>query len=266
MMQVRVVAIVALILAQEATGQEITRAPGGKSFFENFATFDRKRWVASNGWASGDFQDCLYLGGNALVAGRTLQLRLTNRRNARSSYTCAEVRSVEAFGHGMYEVRMRAPDPSPGTVSSFFTFVRPPHDEITIEFVGKNPKEIQTNYFVNGVSQRGKSFDLDFDTTASMNDYAFEWLPDTLRWFVNGHLIHEVKREADKPYPVTPGNIFVSVWNGKGSGSEAWLGHFVYPGRPLVARYEHIAFTAQGQPCQFPTSIVCSRLNGAKPQ
>src|SRR5262249_52329384 len=126
-------------------------------------------------------------------------------------------------------------------------------------FVGKSPKEIQTNYFVNGASQRGKSFNLDFDPTTSMNDYAFEWLPDSLRWFVNGQLLHEVKRDPAKAFPVEPTRIFLSVWNAKGSGMDAWLGHFAYPGHPLTARYERVAFTEAGQPCQFPTSIVCKR-------
>ncbi len=124
--------------------------------------------------------------------------------------------------------------------------------------------KIQVNYFVNAVSQRGKVVELDFDTTASMNDYAFEWLPDALRWFVNGRLIHEVKREADEPFPVTPGTIHLSVWNGK--GMEGWLGRFVYPGRPLAVRYEHIAFTEAGQPCRFPASIICKRGPTSKPQ
>ena len=50
----------------------------------------------------------------------------------------------------MYEVRMRAAAATPGVVSAFFTFMRPPHDELDIEFVGKHPKQVQLNYFVNG--------------------------------------------------------------------------------------------------------------------
>jgi endo-1,3-1,4-beta-glycanase ExoK len=262
--QVLAVAVLAHFSAQDvALGQE---AASGRSFFDDFATFDRKRWLVSNGWASGDFQDCLYLRSQVHHVPGALELRLSETANPRSSFACAEIQSQETYGHGMYEVRMRAAGPAPGFVSAFFTFIRPPHDEIDIEFVGKSPKQIQVNYFVNGASQRGKSFDLDFDTTTSMNDYAFEWLPDSLRWFVNGRLLHEVKRDANTPFPARPPKIFLSIWNAKGSGMDAWLGRFAYPGRPLAVRYEHVAFTEAGQPCQFPTSIICKRQAAPKVQ
>jgi endo-1,3-1,4-beta-glycanase ExoK len=254
-----------LVLAQGAAGQGIVQATG-KSFFENFSTFDQRRWIVTHGRASGDFQDCLFLASHVRPVDKGLELRLTDAANSRSSFTCAEMQTAERYGYGIYEVRMRAAGAVPGTVSAFFTFVRPPHDEIDIEFVGKSPKQIQVNHFVNAVSQRGKAIDLDFDTTASMNDYAFEWLPDALRWFANGRLIHEVKKSAGTPFPVTPGSIHLSVWNGKAPGTDAWLGRFVYPGHPLVARYEYIAFTEAGQPCQFPTSIVCARKGSPKAQ
>jgi endo-1,3-1,4-beta-glycanase ExoK len=251
------VAVLVFMSTSDAPGQEAKLVAAGKSFFEDFSNFDRRRWIVSNNRASGDFQDCLFLARNVQPVDGALELRLTDTPNSRSSFTCAEMQSAQAYGHGMYEVRMRAAGAVPGIVSAFFTFIRPPHDEIDIEFVGKSPKQVQVNTFVNAHSQYGKVIDLDFDTTTSMNDYAFEWLPDTLRWFANGRLVHEVKREAGKPYPVTAGTIHLSVWNGK--GTEAWLGAFAYPGRPLSVRYEYIAFTEAGQPCQFPTSIICKR-------
>jgi endo-1,3-1,4-beta-glycanase ExoK len=38
---------------------------------------------------------------------------------------------------------------------------------------------------------------------------------------------------------------------------EAWMGRLQYPGRPLVTSYEHVAFTALGEPCRFPASVLC---------
>jgi endo-1,3-1,4-beta-glycanase ExoK len=254
------------IYANDALPQDATRPPTGISFFDDFSTFDRRRWFVSNGWNSGNFQDCTYLESHVHPVKGALELWLTDAPSARGPFTCAEIQSTKTYGYGMYEVRMRAAPAVPGTVSAFFTFMRPPHDELDIEFVGKSAKQVQLNYFVNGAAQRGKNIDLDFDTTTTTNDYAFEWLPDAMRWFANGHLIYEVKKETNAPFPVEPGKIHLSVWNGKGSGTEAWLGRFAYPGHPLVVRYEHVAFTQAGKACQFPASIICARAETAKPQ
>ncbi len=253
-----------LTCAGDALGQEAKRRPPGPSFFEDFSSFDRRKWFVSNGWNSGEFQNCMYAESHVHPVKGALELRLTDTPSARGPYTCAEIQSMEFYGHGMYEVRMRAAAATPGVVSAFFTFVRPPHDELDIEFVGKHPKQVQLNYFVNGAPQRGKNIDLDFDTTTTMNNYAFEWLPDVMRWFANGRLIYEVKKEGNAPFPVVPGKIHFSIWSGS-AASNAWLGPFVYPG-PLTARFEHVAFTEVGKPCQFPASVICARAAKEKPQ
>jgi endo-1,3-1,4-beta-glycanase ExoK len=88
-----------------------------------------------------------------------------------------------------------------------------------------------------------------------MANYAFEWRPDSIRWFINGKLVHEARAEADKPFPKTPGKIFLSLW--ASDTLEAWLGKFAYPGKPLVARFDWLAFTKTGEGCQFPESVLC---------
>jgi endo-1,3-1,4-beta-glycanase ExoK len=92
-----------------------------------------------------------------------------------------------------------------------------------------------------------------------MVDYAFEWTPETIRWFVNGRPVHAVERASGNNIPTTSGKLYLSIWSGQGADSRAWLGTFDYPGRPLVATIERIAFTRLGDRCQFPESIVCAR-------
>ena len=69
-------------------------------------------------------------------------------------------------------------------------------------------------------------------------------------------LVREAKRIEGKPFTTLPGKLYISLWSG-GDGLNAWLGKFSYPGAPLVARYEYIAYTKLGDDCQFPESIVC---------
>jgi endo-1,3-1,4-beta-glycanase ExoK len=263
---------IAAILALALTG---VCQPGqseprtGASFVDRFDTLKQSRWLLSDGWTNGEHQNCLWSGRNVRVGERSVELALKEApRNAEAPaklpFTCAEMQTYETFGYGTYEVRMRAARPAaPGIVSAFFTYIGPrpdapsPHDEIDFEFVGKDARAVQLNYFANGVGDHGKIVKLDFDATETMADYAFEWLPDRIRWYVNGALVHEATRVEGSPFPATPGKILISIWSGH--GLDEWLGAFEYPGKPLTARYELIAFTKAGDACQFPGSIVCKQ-------
>ena len=97
-----------------------------------------------------------------------------------------------------------------------------------------------------------------------MHDFAFEWMPDAIRWFIDGRMIHEEFRAQGKQFPETPSKIFITLWIGTGQDSEWWLGKFAYPGHPVVARYERVAFTKMGDLCHFPASIVCKRQQAEK--
>lgn len=239
----------------------------GASFVERFETFRQSRWVVSDGWTNGEHQNCTWSAKNLSAAERNVELILrdaprTEPSPAKLPFTCAEIQTRETFGYGTYEVRMRAARPSvPGLVSAFFTYIGPtsegpaPHDEIDFEFIGKDAGAVELNFFASGVGNHSKIVKLGFDATQTMADYAFEWLPDGIRWYVNGALVHEVTRIEGSPFPVTPGKIIISIWSGH--GLDQWLGAFQYPGKPLAARYELIAYTKPGDPCQFPESIVC---------
>ncbi len=249
----------------QAGGPDPQASAGG--FVERFDILDRKRWYISSGWSNGPHQNCTWSQANVMVSN-SAQLQLTDRRSSDRPFTCAELQSREFYSYGTYEVRMR-PAANPGTVSAFFSYTGPPpsgqgreHNEIDFEFLGKTRNGVFLNYFVGGRGHE-QTIKFDFDATASPNDYAFEWTPQSIRWFANGSLIREVKNTPDTPLPTQPQKIILSIWNGTGPDQEAWLGRFEYPGQPIVAAYELVAFTPMGSPCQFPTSIVC-RQDGSK--
>ena len=234
----------------------------GASFVDRFASLDAARWYISDGWANGPHQNCTWSAANIKVQ-QPLELSLTDRPGANRPFTCAEIQTKQFFGYGTYEVRLRAA-PGPGTVTAFFTYTGPPHgdgrphDEIDFEFLGKTQQGVFLNYFVLGRGHE-KAGSLDFDTTAGANDYAFIWAPDSIKWFANGRLAREVTSQDGQPIPQQAQKLYLSIWNGTGADQEAWLGRFAYPGHPLVATYEYVAFTRMGETCQFPTSIVCKK-------
>ncbi len=232
------------------------------SFFESFETLDRERWYISHGWANGPHQNCTWAMANVKVS-KGVELSLVDRPTPGRPYTCGELQSRSFHGYGTYEVRMRAAAGS-GMVSAFFTYTGPPHgadrphDEIDVEVLGKNRKGVFLNYFVNGRPHE-QNVNFDFDAMEAFNDYAFEWLPGSIRWYANGRLVREVRKDRGDPIPSRKQKIYVSIWNGIGADQDVWLGRFSYPGRPLVAAYEYVAFTRMGASCQFPTSIVCKQ-------
>ncbi len=234
----------------------------GKSFVDTFESFDRERWYISHGWSNGAHQSCAWFNRNVkLLSSKEVMLSLTDETLADHKYTCAEIQTVDKFGYGTYEVRMR-PAKASGTVSAFFNYVGSNsegkgQDEIDIEFLGKDTSTVQLNYFVNGDGNHAKVEQLGFDASTRIESYAYEWLPDSIRWFINGKLVHEVKAEPGKPMPKRPGKIYISLWSGAGAETENWLGPFKYPGTALTAVYDRVAFTAAGEPCQFEGSVVC---------
>ena len=231
----------------------------GNSFFDNFATFNRKRWSISDGWNSGDFQDCTYSRRGLKRVDGALALTLSETPTAKTRYACAELQTKAEFGYGTYEVKMRAA-PGAGSVSAFFIYVGPnPQDEIDFEFLGKDLSAVQLNYYAGGKGGHEYLARMPVDPSKTRVLLAFDWLPDTIRWHIDGQLVHEVKRQAGEPFPERPTKIHLSIWNGKASKeNDAWLGRFQYDGKPLLMTVDHVAFTAQGEACQFPESVVCS--------
>jgi endo-1,3-1,4-beta-glycanase ExoK len=258
--------------ASQGAEEAAARKPGGAqeahgaSFVENFKSLSKLRWYQSNSWANGDHQGCIWSNRNIrLTKQNALELLLTDRPAKERKYTCAEIQTHDRFGYGTYEVRMRAAR-APGVISAFFTYIGPmpdevPHHEIDFEFIGKDTGKVQLNSYADGKGGNEHWVDLGFDAAGNMADYAFEWLPDRIRWFVNGKQVHEAARVDGKPFPSEPQKIMLSIWNGQ--GLDDWTGPFAYPGKPLAAAFERVAFTRAGDRCQFEDSIVCRKDQAA---
>jgi endo-1,3-1,4-beta-glycanase ExoK len=247
--------------------QDAGLVPGSVSFYDIFDPLNSVRWSVSNGWQNGPHQDCTWSATNVRKVQEALQLVLDDRRTPERAFSCAEVQSRRLYGYGTYEVRMRAPFAA-GLVTSFFTYTGPtdgparPYEQISFEFV---PKDLNTALLNFSAGGRGNNHSDGSVPTGylKVNDYAFQWLPNRVRWLINGKLVREVVASANTPIPEYAAHIIFSIRNGTGHSQEEWLGRFEYPGSPLVAAIEHVAYTQLGAPCQFPTSVACAH-NGHK--
>ncbi|WP_037067391.1 endo-1,3-1,4-beta-glycanase ExoK [Allorhizobium undicola] len=247
---------VSAAIAQEAKPPR--EGETGGSFVDNFDGLDLKRWYISDGWSNGDHQNCIWSKRNLKASNGELEMVFDQRLIKDREYACAELQTRKTFGYGTYEARVQSAQGS-GLNSAFFTFIGPrdkkPHDEIDFEVLGKNLNEVQVNQYVSAKGGNEKMADVPGGAQTKFNDYAFVWQKDRLRFYVNGALVNDVTDPAKLPQ--NPQKIFFSLW-----GTEKlndWMGRFHYDG-PQTMRVDRVAFTAEGDKCQFPESVAC-KLN-----
>lgn len=250
--------ILALALSALATGVlPVVAQEGGNSFVEEFDRLDSKRWYISDGWANGDHQNCTWSKDMVLISDGVLKLGIAKRQTKDREYVCGEIQTHKRFSYGTYEARIKAAAGS-GLNTGFFTYIGPthkqPHDEIDFEILGKDPSQVQLNQYVNGKGGNEEFAPVPGGADADFNDYAFVWEKDRIRWFVNGELVHTVDDPAKLPSHAS--KIFVSLWGS--DNRKSWLGSFAELSEPKTAEVDRIAFTALGDECQFPESVVCS--------
>jgi endo-1,3-1,4-beta-glycanase ExoK len=250
--------------SQPSRDGTVSNAPDerGGSFYE---TFDdpgsdewTSRWYVSDGWTNGDHQNCSWSSEQVSVENGVLTLGFAAEPSGERENTCGEIQTNARFGHGVYEVRMKAAEGS-GLNTGFFTYIGDvhgqPHDEIDFEVLGKDVSKVQLNQYVDGDNVGDeKLVEVPGGASADFNDYAFIWEADRIAWYVNGELVHEAT-DPDK-LPTHASKIYLSIW-----GSDtltSWMGEFGPSSAPARAEFEHVAFTAPGADCQFPESIVCT--------
>lgn len=172
--------------------------------------------------------------------GLDIYIREKAAATDRFRWTAGQLSSRNRPGFGRYEAIMK-PAYGSGLVSSFFTYTGPyfgdPHDEIDFEFVGRNPRQVEINSFRNGRRNGYKRVNLWFDATADYHLYAYEWRPDSIRWFVNGRLVGELVGD-ERVIPQTPGAIYLNLWSGR---PKEWHGRPTF-GRQAVVSYACVSY------------------------
>lgn len=163
-------------------------------------------------------------------------------------YRGAEYRTINEFLYGRFEIRMKTAIGS-GVVSSFFTIDDYWADglsstvnwrEIDFEALGNHNNAIQTNIITAYETHHEELNQLSFDPSQSFHTYAFEWTPNSIRFFVDGQMV----RENFNNYVTTHNtgqkimmNIWQPIW-------ENWVGEFDESILPVYAYYDWIKYYA----------------------
>lgn len=229
--------VLLLMAGMFLTGCEAKREVLLETQFDEFETETMQK---ADGWSNGTMFDCTWRADNVNFKDGIMSLTIdSDGENASPRWSGGEYRTKEFFHYGKYEVKMK-PIKNPGVVSSFFTYTGPsdnnPWDEIDIEFLGKDTTKVQFNYFTNGAGEHEYVYDLGFDASEEFHTYGFEWLEDSITWYVDGKAVYTAKDNI----PVTPGKVMMNAW--PGTGVEGWLSAF--DGTiPLTAEYDWIRIT-----------------------
>jgi endo-1,3-1,4-beta-glycanase ExoK len=233
-------------------------ASEGTSFFDGFDSFSAAHWYASDGWANGAQQNCTWSKEEISANSGMLDVGFSKNAGAGNRlYRCGEVQTRTAYGYGTYEARIKTPAGS-GLNAAFFTYAAPPkakaHDEIDFEMLLKDTSRVQTGGYKAGKGVKSETPALPKPSDSGFIDYAFVWAPDSLKYYVDGKLVHSVTDPAK--VQSQPQRIYFSLW-----GSDTltdWMGPFADPG-PVKMQVDWVAYTAPGDKCLFPDSITCTQ-------
>jgi len=213
----------------------------GEGFTERFDPPNRRNWhIADYQFSHPDFDTDWKRRNVRFSTGATLRLRPQKHQD--NGFTGGSLRRTATSHFGRYEALMQ-PARGAGLVTGFFTYTGPyygtRHDEIDIEFLGRDTRKLHLSWWVDGALS-SHVVPLDFDAADSPRLYAFEWHPDRLRWFVEGRLVHEVRAETSA-IPAVPSYLFFNLWAAD-QRLQGWAGQTA-EGTTAQARILSVTFT-----------------------
>ena len=181
-------------------------------------------------------------------------LTLRHEQTSVRELTSGAITSTAFYRYGRFRAEIRASG-VPGVITGMFLHRNGPRQEIDIEFVGKDPSTMLVNVFYNpgpegtkleyGYRGTPTLVDLGFDATADFHTYEIDWLRDTIRWLVDGEVVHERVIWDPTPIPNRPLQFNLNLWH---SRSKEFAGALALADLPASAsvRSMEILGTAQG--------------------
>ena len=249
----------------------------------------------SDGWTNGDVFNVVWKSSNVFYENGIMRLGITeekasawlNDKEVEFNYTAGEARTQNYYHYGDYEVSMK-PSANAGTASTFFVCTGPydtkfvldengdyvlddngqrvtvanAHDEIDIEFLGKDTTHVQFNFFVDGKGGNEYMYDLGFDASKEFHTYGFRWAEDSITWFVDGKPVYKVTTDKTattgenvrivEKLPSTAGRMLSNYWCGN-ERAWAWMGEYKgATNKDNGTQYQWIATSAEGAPLNPP--------------
>lgn len=258
---------------------------------ERFDTLDPTLWRPGDGAVGGESM-CRFQDQGVVVEDGVLKLIVIeqdvpagfsedhNQEKGPYRFVCGELRTVDErqFHYGRIEARMKAPDreTASGYISSLFTyrFDKDPGsdtpestewEEIDVELEGGRPDKFQANLIYGKDTWEwwrtrvyGAWEDkIEVGPVDEWRVFAVEWLPGSIRWFVDGELVKTLSasdidcdpacippQENPTPIPNNPTTIFMNFWIPVDDVQDYFGGNKVRNQYPMTAEYDWFRYYA----------------------
>jgi len=153
-----------------------------------------------------------------------------------------------SYLYGRFEVRMKSAD-GDGIVSSFFTYNTNWQsdignlnwNEIDIEMTGNRDNSVQFTTHHPGDPNSwsyGEIIEVGYNPHQGFHDYAFEWTPNYIRWFVDGEEVYQQGPSIVDDLNYSQ-NIMMNIWP---AIWEDWVGQWDNQDTPKHAYYDYIKY------------------------
>ncbi|MBU0731478.1 family 16 glycosylhydrolase [Patescibacteria group bacterium] len=173
---------------------------------------------------------------NAIIDDGILRLKLTGEPQASRDYSGAEYRSRENYSFGRYETRMKVAK-GDGIITAFFTYEDDQNglNEIDVEFRGNNTNEIHFNNWTSIKDENSEIIKLNFDASEAFHDYIIEWQPGHIKWYVDGEMLYETKKDI----PQGDQRVIMNIWI---SDDKSKTGLLNEDELPTEAKFDYVKF------------------------
>lgn len=187
---------------------------------DDFGLLDNSQWkILEDSFPSN--QARFQKGNVSLMNGQGIGMTIRKEISGDKDYSSGSIVSKEVYQFGRFEVEMK-PAKLDGVISAFFLHRNDPWQEIDFEFLGRDTTKMLVNVYFNpgqeGVNcnfgNRGTPIiiDLNFDAAEAFHEYAIEWEPHEIRWYVDNQLVHVRSNWGPSPIPDLPMQLYLNCW------------------------------------------------------
>ena len=241
-MKMKIPLLFVLISLVSCNQQVVGRTTGlegsylGKPIIE-FNGEDQDLYRISNGYSNGGMFISKWSKEAIKIEDGVASLLLYDKENVNYG---AELRTHQGYLYGYFGARMKVFKKA-GTVQSVFTYNGGwvEHDEIDIEFLGKDTTKVQFNFYDNGVGNHEYLYDLGFDASEDFHDYGFKWEESMITWYVDFKPVYQVDARLEQW-----GNFFINVWAGNPTNPTIvnWLGEYKMDDEIHITQYQYLSY------------------------
>jgi beta-glucanase (GH16 family) len=252
---------------------------------ERFDRFNAALWSRGDG-AVGTESMCRFQDQGVIVEDGKLKLIVEEEKVPASfsrdhqeeklayDYSCGELRTIaeREIHYGRIEARVKAParETASGYIASLFTYRyaqdqtsdvahKIEWEEIDVELEGGRPDKFQANLIYGKDAEswletrRFGAWEDKIETgpVDEWRVFAIEWLPDSIRWFVDGKLVKTLlatdidcdpeclpPQEQATPIPNNPTTIMMNAWIPNDQIEDAFGGNKARNQYPLIVEYD----------------------------